>query len=299
MLPLLIVTLLWAASFGLIKTHLVALPPDLVNAVRLLLTLAVFLPFLRAPRPESGPRRALLLLGAVQFGAMYAFYTRSFGKLDAHQAALATILTPLFVTLVDDLLDRRFRLRPVACALLAVLGTALSLGVLDLRGRSLEAAALEGILLIQASNLCFAIGQVGYRRVLARHPELGDVRAFAWCALGGALVGVLAALPVLATQGLPPVSPVQGGVLVYLGVVASGAGFFLWNVGARRVPGSVLAVMNNLKIPAAMLAAFLVFGERPAWGRLSLGLAAILLALLLAARPGLPKEGSRRGVALT
>ena len=50
-----------------------------------------------------------------------------------------------------------------------------------------------------------------------------------------------------------PVLPAawQGAVLVYLGIVASGIGFFLWNAGARRSAPGVLAVGNNLKIPLA------------------------------------------------
>lgn len=284
MLPLLFVTALWAASFSLIKAHLVTVPPDLVNAIRLLLTLAVFAPCLRGARLGRSLAGELVLLGAVQFGAMYAFYTRSFGTLDAHQAALATILTPLFVVLLDDLLARRFRLPPYLFALLAVLGTAVSLGVVDLHTRGLDSSALRGILLIQASNVCFALGQVWIRRLLARHPGVRDAQAFAWCALGGALVAGLAALPGLLSHGLPPLSPIQLGVLGYLGIGASGLGFFLWNVGARRVQAGVLAVMNDLKIPSAMLVAFVFLGERPAWGRLTVGLAAILLALILASR---------------
>ena len=81
MVYLLLVSFIWAASFSLIKTYLVSVQPDFVNAIRLWLTLLVFLPFLS--RKKVGARKALELaaIGAIQFGAMYFFYTRSFGTL--------------------------------------------------------------------------------------------------------------------------------------------------------------------------------------------------------------------------
>lgn len=296
MIRLLLVSLIWAASFSLIKTHLVAVDPDVVNGLRLLLTLAVFLPFLRWKNLSGQRIAALMALGALQFGLMYALYTRSYGALKAYEVALATVMTPLYVTLLDDLLERRLRLRFLASALLAALGTAVSLGVLSAGFGSVSA---RGLLLVQGANLCFAVGQIAYRRLLDHSPGLPNLQAFPWCTLGAALVATLFALPALARGGLPPLSPMQLGVLAYLGVVASGLCFFLWNAGARRVNTGTLAVMNDLKIPLGMLVAFLFFGEQAPWPRLSAGLALIGLALALAsvrekARPegGLPESAS-------
>lgn len=281
---LLFVSLLWAASFSLIKTYLVTVQPDVVNAIRLLLTLAVFLPFLRWRAVGAGKALELAAIGAVQFGAMYFFYTRSFGMLRAYEAALATIMTPLYVTMLDDFLERRFRLPFLGCAVLAALGTAVSLGVLQGGFGNYGLAALKGLLFIQASNFCFAMGQVWYRRTMGRSTGLSNPRAFAWCAVGAAAVALLAVLPTAASQGLPSLSLGQLSVVAYLGVVASGLGFFLWNVGARKVNTGVLAVMNDLKIPLAVLVALMVFGERAVWLLLTLGGAIILAALWLAAR---------------
>jgi drug/metabolite transporter (DMT)-like permease len=67
--------------------------------------------------------------------------------------------------------------------------------------------------------------------------------------------------------------------LLYLGTIASGLGFFLWNAGAVRVNPATLAIFNNLKIPLATVIAILVFGETAAPGRLVPGLILMLLAL--------------------
>ena len=70
-------------------------------------------------------------------------------------------------------------------------------------------------------------------------------------------------------------------VLVYLGAVASGLGFFLFNAGARRTDLGTLAIFNNVKIPLAILASGLVFRETIDWPRLVLGGSVIVLALAL------------------
>lgn len=76
----------------------------------------------------------------------------------------------------------------------------------------------------------------------------------------------------------------QGLTLAYLGLVASGLGFFLWNVGATRVSAGELAVMNNAKIPLAMACSLLVFGERADPLRLLASLALLGAAVGLADR---------------
>ena len=68
--------------------------------------------------------------------------------------------------------------------------------------------------------------------------------------------------------------------LLYLGAVASGIGFFLWNVGARRVNAGTLAVFNNIKVPFAIFVAILFFGEQANIPRLLSGSVIIFSALL-------------------
>src|SRR4051812_29977768 len=99
MFPLIFVSLLWAFSFGLIKGRLAGLDPVAVSVLRLAIAALVFLPFLR---PRMLPRRdviTLAIIGAIQFGVMYMLYTAAFVHLKAHEVALATILTPVYVAL--------------------------------------------------------------------------------------------------------------------------------------------------------------------------------------------------------
>lgn len=274
---LLAVSVVWALSFGLIKTHLAGVDPALVAALRLALALAVFLPFWRPSRLSLRQTAALALLGGVQFGFMYIAYLRAFAHLAAHEVALLTIFTPLLVWALEDIRARRFAPRTLLAASLAVLGAGAVFARADV---SLD--TVSGILWVQASNLCFAFGQVAYRALRAGAGQPDDRSVFATLYLGA-----LAATLPFALPAWGDVAALTGGqwlVLVYLGTVASGLGFFFWNLGATRVNAGVLAALNNAKVPLGLAASILVFGERGDPVRLVVGGALVVAALLVARR---------------
>jgi len=272
---LLIASFIWAFSFGLIKKYLGGLDAGFVAFVRLALAFLLFLPLLRLRKNSMAMVRRLFMIGMVQFGLMYVFYIQSFRLLAAHQVALFTIFTPLYVAAADDLWEGRFRPLHFWTALLAVAGTAVIV-YSSWQRHSL----LSGFFLVQASNACFAAGQVCYRRLLPRQPGWRDRDGFAWLYLGGTAAAVLA----MTLFSSPPGLRLGGSqllVLLYLGLLASGVGFFLWNVGATRVAVGSLAVFNNVKVPLAVLVSLLFFGEQTDWLRLLGGGGIITLALWL------------------
>lgn len=250
-----IVSLVWAFSFGLIGNQLAGLSPAWLGWIRLALSALVFLPFVR--RLPWKTALTLFATGAVQFGLMYLAYLSSFRYLKSHEVALFTVVTPLFVAGLSDLFGRRFQPWNLLAACLAVAGAGI------LKWSQIETPApLYGILLVQASNLCFAAGQLAYRAVLRRLPApLPDHRVFFWLHLGGFAVLTPLALPLALSAAPPDPTPSQWAILAYLGVVASGLCFFLWNRGARLVSAGQLAVMNNLKIPLAVAVSLFVFRE--------------------------------------
>lgn len=283
MIYLVTASLIWAFSFGLIKHVLVSpgMDPFVVALVRLVLSVLVFLPFLRLRGLGRGLTWKLVLVGGIQYGIMYTAYMASYRWLAAHQVALFTVLTPLYVTLLHDLLGRRFNREALLSALLAVAGAAYVVA----GGTDVFALSL-GFLAVQLSNVCFAVGQVWYRRLLggtADSVDVRDHRVFALLYMGGVAA---AALPCAAVAS-PPSATVTAGqlaTLIYLGVVPSGVCFFLWNVGARRTRPGTLAVMNNAKVPLAVLCSLAVFGESADLVRLAVGGAALVAAVLIGER---------------
>jgi drug/metabolite transporter (DMT)-like permease len=277
MLYLIFVSLVWAFSFGLIKDRLVGLDSSYIAAVRLGLATLVFLPFVRVRWLSFRNSALLFALGAVQFGVMYLAYNESFKHLQAHEVALFSLTTPVFVTLLADALAKKFHLRSLLAALLAVGGTA----IIVFQNKELRPTLL-GLGLMQLSNLAFAIGQVGYKAFREKHGAMKDREIFAVLFAGGCVVS----LAVMLTRGVPlDLTGSQFWTLLYLGILASGVGFFLWNVGATRVSAGELAVMNNAKIPLAVAASLLFFKDQAADPvRLSASLLLLGLAVVVADR---------------
>lgn len=291
MTALLAATLLWAVSFGLIRQHLTGLDATFVAWARMALALPVLLPFLRVrelsrwPGPPGQVAARLAAIGAVQYGLMYTGYIAAFRFAAAHEVALFTVTTPLYVSLIADAYARRFDPRNLGYAGLAVAGAV----VLQPRGLAWSDAWL-GFLLVQASNVCFAWGQVAYRRLRRAAPEARDHPVFAWLYLGGLAVTTVGTTLAGGWSSAAAVTATQAAVLAYLGVVATGLGFYLWNRGAVLVSAGALAVLNNFKIPLAIAAALTMFGEQANLRRLALGGGLMLVAAALAVRGAQRKQ---------
>lgn len=275
MVWLLIVSLVWAFSFGLIKGRLAGVDPALVAWVRVLLAFLVFAPLLR-PRLLA-LRSALVLagIGGVQFGLMYVCYIAAFGTLAAYEVAALTIFTPVFVALADATVTRRLQTGTLAAATLAVAGAGII--VVD---KPLASISWTGVLLVQGSNLCFAAGQIAWRSWRQRHAQGSDHAIFGWLYAGA----IAATLP-FAWPALPQLFDLSSShwwTMIYLGVIASGVCFFLWNRGAAQTGAGGLAVANNIKIPLSVACSIALFGEAGDPLRLAVGSAAIVAAGVLA-----------------
>ncbi|QQD22316.1 DMT family transporter [Venatoribacter cucullus] len=271
------ITLLWAFSFSLIGVYLAG-QVDSYFAVltRVVLAALVFLPLLL--RNPLAPKLALQLMGigAIQLGLMYLFYYQSFLLLSVPEVLIFTIFTPVYVTLIYDLLERRFHPRYLVSAVLAIGGAAI------MRWNNLNEDFWQGFLVVQGANLCFAAGQVLYKYRLEYWPQAqqpAQHKIFGWFYLG-ALAVVLPAWWLLG-QPAYPTSNLQWSVLIWLGVVASGLGYFAWNLGATQVSSGQLAIMNNALIPAGLLVNLLLWNRDTDLLRLSAGAVIMLLALWL------------------
>lgn len=277
---LIAVTLLWALSFSLIGEYLAG-QVDSYFAVltRVVLAGLLFLPLLRPQRLPQGLIAGLLLVGALQFGITYIALYQSFLYISVPEVLLFTIFTPLYIALLDNALRRRFSAAPLLAAAVAVLGAAI------IRYDSLSESFIRGFLILQLANLTFAAGQVGYAHLM-RHYQVG--RRQQWQGFGlffiGALLVVLPAWWLLGNPQQLPSTPVHWLVLGWLGLVASGLGFFFWNRGASQVDAGTLAVMNNALIPAGLLVNLLVWNRDADLLRLAIGGAVIGLSLWLNAR---------------
>lgn len=267
-------TILWAFSFSLIGVYLAGQVDAYFSVLtRVMLATLVFLPFLR-PVPLKLAAK-LMALGAIQLGCMYVFYYQSFLVLTVPEVLIFTILTPIYVTLIFDLMQGRFSLRYLLTATLSVLGAAI------IRYSAISEEVFAGFLLVQGANICFALGQVGYKVLLQRERLKLPQRAIFGYFYLGALAVTLVTWFLFGNPDKLPTTSLQWGILLYLGVIASGLGFFLWNKGATLVDAGVLAIMNNALIPAGLIVNLLIWNREANLLRLGLGGGLLLFSLLL------------------
>lgn len=298
MVWLLLASLIWAFSFGIVKNLTISVDPFLINLIRTGIATIFFIPWQlmhfrfathKAPSRRSQTDQHALQLnygraficGAVQLGLMYGPYTLSFRFIKAHEVALFTMTTPLIMSIffIPSELSRtkggrvRFGLRLVTAILLATAG-----GIVSTYQDTVSDSLLIGAALVQLSNVFFAMGSFYWTKWFTTSEENGAGLMAPFFA--GAFVAS-ALLFTLFSKTFEFPSTQQFAQLAWLGAVSSGIGFFLWNKGAVNVSGIILSVANNLKLPIAVLVSIVFFGEKASIGPLAFGLLLIVLALQL------------------
>ncbi|MBH0046104.1 carboxylate/amino acid/amine transporter [Pseudoalteromonas sp. NZS11_1] len=268
------VTLLWAFSFSLIGVYLAGQVDAWFSVlIRIALATLVFLPFLKFKQTPKPLALKLMLIGAIQLGVMYSFYYHSFLFLSVPEVLLFTVMTPLYITLLNDALNKHFNPRFFIVALIAVIGA------ITIRYENLNSNFIIGLLLVQGANISFAVGQVTYKRLMMNN-QLDDKTVFGWFFIGALIIATIC-YALFGNSNKLPTTSTQWGILIYLGVVASGLGYFMWNKGATLVNVGALAVMNNLLIPAGIIVNVLIWNRDADIVRLSIGAAIMLGALLV------------------
>jgi len=276
------VSILWSFSFGLISNYLGGLPAGWLALVRLGLAFAVLLPFCRPNGLKGSHWLSLAAIGGTQYGLMYLLYFQSFPHLPGrtYLLALFTVTTPIYVVLFDDCFRREWHSGAILPLALAMGGAALIRWPWG-QETGWESGYWTAFFLMQGSNAAFAIGQIAYREVKRGLPQFRDRELYAIVFSGGVLVclGITASNGSWWPERALDASAI--GVLVFLGAVSSGLGFFWWNRGATLVSAPTLAVMNNMKIPLAVAVSLLVFGEVTDARLLPLASGSLLLLLAL------------------
>ena len=255
MIYLALVSVIWAFSFGLIGSTLSGVDSFMVATLRLGVASLIFLPFLRIKGVGSVDRFRLIIYGAIQFGLMYAFYMRAYQFIPSHLVAIFSILTPVYVVLIHDLGRRTFSKHYLWIAILSVLGAA------SIKAKTIPSGDIwMGFGLMQAAGLAFAFGQVAYRDWKRANPQIPDRSVFALLSLGGVFSVGCFSLMLTDFQAVELTTDHWKAIL-YLGCVASGLGFFLWNKGASVSNPGTLAAFNNAVVPLAVLFSLFLFGE--------------------------------------
>ncbi|WP_392562071.1 carboxylate/amino acid/amine transporter [Orbus sturtevantii] len=275
MVYLFLVTIIWSFSFSLIGVYLTGVVDSWFAVVtRILLAFLVFVPFLRFRIFSLKQKILLMSVGASQLGVMYIFYYHAFYYISVPELLLFTIFTPIYVTLLYDILQRHpIRVSYLLVAIFAVIGTAI------IRYDHISVNFMTGFLLIQGANIAFAVGQVGYKRIMELY-HLPQHYSFAWVYMGAVIISIICWLIFGNAQQLPT-TITQWLIIIWLGIFASGVGYFLWNYGATKVDSGMLAIMNNMVIPVGILLNVVIWHHQIDWIRFISGSAIIILSIVI------------------
>ncbi|MGH1601391.1 DMT family transporter [Campylobacter majalis] len=272
---LIIVTIVWAFSFSLIGEFLAGrIDSYFAVFVRVALASLVFLPFTKFRNIRFDLQISLMAIGAVQIGIMYLFYYNSFLYLSVAEIALFTIFTPFYVTFVYDICLKRFRALYLISVGIAVFGAFV------IRYNDISNDFVIGFLLVQGANLCFGLGQSAYKVLIEKHDLKNQSEVFGYFHFGAFFVTIFAFLT-FGDFAKISVDFTQGLILLWLGVVASGIGYFMWNKGGVSVDSGVLAIMNNALIPVAIIVNLIIWQKDIEFIKLFLGSIFIILSLII------------------
>lgn len=271
---LILVTFVWAFSFSLIGEFLASQVDAYIAVfIRMLLAFAVLAPFLRIRQTSVSMRLNMMAIGGVQIGLMYILLYHAFLFLNVAEVLLFTIFTPLYIALIDERLLNKKQLpsRWWLAALLSVIGAGI------IRYKGIDSQFVTGFFLIQGANLCFAAGQVAYKR-LPLHSPKAQLQHYGLFFLGAAIVSGLGMLFFANFSRLPSTS-LHWAVLIWLGLGASGGGYLLWSMASKKVNIGQLATMNNALVPAGLMVNFFIWGQNIQWAQLWFGGGLILYAV--------------------
>ena len=135
---------------------------------------------------------------------------------------------------------------------------------------------IKGILLMEGSNCAFALGQVLWKKYIGKT----ETNLMASAYLGAILLVLPFTLSNVNFSSLK-LSIAQILSILYLAILPTGIGFWMWNKGSATVKYSTLAVMNNLKIPLGVLFSIFIFNEKISLMNFSVGSGIIIIAILI------------------
>lgn len=252
---LIAVTIMWAFSFSLIGEFLAGkIDSYFAVFIRVFLASLLFIPFTNFKNTFVRLKLYIMAIGGVQIGIMYLFYYNSFLYLSVPEVVLFTIFTPFYVTLIYDFLKKRFRFLYLISSATAILGAFI------IRYHNINSEFIFGFLMIQGANFSFALGQSGYKMLIEKFKPKNEKELFGYFHFGALIIVSVAFLLFGNMEKIYP-SSLEWGVLLWLGIVASGAGYFMWNRGACLVDAGTLAIMNNALIPAGLLVNLLIWDK--------------------------------------
>jgi len=199
----------------------------------------------------------IVFLGIMEFLLTYILYLYALTFAPASHIAALTLLTPIFVVVLQMCTQKLKADRwHVLAMTLSFLATIILFANAYYNNSTFQYDYLMGYMLIIAANLSFAITIVFIyqNKQLANPRMIGISQLFAGVCL----------IPFMGSIHLDNIfhMPVRAFILIlYLSIVSTGLGFYLWNKGVSRIGSCRASMIGNLKAPGAAILSFILLGE--------------------------------------
>jgi len=276
---LLLTMTVWGSTFVVTKELIELWPPFTLAFVRVAIGTLVLLPLAlsRHRREARLPWTTILFMGLIGVAFYYMAFNFAMLYTSASQGALVQSSIPAITALVAVvwLRERASTLRWLGIAL-SVVGV-----MIVFSGDSIGASssALLGNVLMFASVVCW-----GFYTSLAKRVAGYDAIVITVCVTGA---GSLMLLPLsvyeIATVSLQPLSIMGWVGVLYLGGIASGLAYLLYNASLRYLDASEVGVYTNLIPVVGVLAGVIVLGE-PLSPRAIVGGVVVMLGVWITSR---------------
>jgi len=280
-LLLLLMALVWAVNFIVVKGALAHLAPLAFNGVRFPLAAAAMAAIaLRGPaaKLDGADFARLVALGLLGNFVYQICFIEGLARTRAGNASIILAGVPVFTAVLSQFLGtERHGWRSAAALALAGGGvTLLVVGGADDVGFH---GTLAGDALILTATACWAGFTVGLRPLVARH---GAIRTTAWTMAAGAL-------PLLAVGG-PAIVETEWGqaprwtfaAIVFSALGALVLAYLIWARGVRLIGATRTAIFSYLTPVLTVLIAWPLLGEVPRPGQ-ALGAVCIFVGVGLSA----------------
>ena len=287
MLLLLLTMTVWGSTFMVTKELIALWPPFTLAFVRVSVGTLVLLPFAwsRHRRGQPLPWGTIWLMGLIGVAMYYLVFNLAMVYVSASQGALVQSSIPAMTALVAVLWLRE-RASP-----LRWLGIAMSVGgvlIVFSGGAEDSAQSMLGNFLMFASVVCWAL----YTAFAKRVADLDSLVMTAAVTGTGSLLllplsGYEVVMAHLAGEGLPALPLIGWVELLYLGCIASGMAYLLYNASLRHLDASEVGVYTNLIPIVGVLTGVVVLGE-PLSMRAILGGLVVMLGVWITSRAERP-----------
>ncbi len=260
---LLVVAIIWGATFVAAKYALQTLNPVSLAAIRFLISSILFLPIIYRERKkgnsiEKKDRKTVVVLGLLGVTFFYLFQFLGLEYTTATNVSLLIALIPLFTSgLSVKLLEEKFEPKRIAGIMASLIGAGIVItnGKLNISTRIND---LIGAGFIMTNIICWSFYTVIGKKILKKYPSrVVTAHSVVW--------GTVFLIPITLIWGnaaeVVEMNLSSWGSVLYLGVFGSFLAYLLWYDGLKWITASSASSFIYLQPLVTIVVAHFWLGE--------------------------------------